>query len=69
MDSIIIDIAQCKTCKQTLLAGECMILIRYYHQTAKTGALYRSTDGPAGQPADHPLNSNGLGIAIEQYLN
>jgi len=50
----------CKTCKKSLLDVENAILIRYYYCTAKTRALYESTDGPAGQPADYPPNSNGL---------
>jgi len=60
-DSKIIDIANCKTCKKILLAVDYEILIRYYYQTAKTRALYESTDGPVGQPADNPPNSDGSG--------
>jgi len=59
--SIIIDIAPCKTCKKSLLVADCVILIRYYHQTAKTTALYESTNGPAGWPADNPPKSDGFG--------
>ena len=47
-DSKIIDIANCQTCKNKLLAVEYTILIRYYYQTANTRAIYESTDGPAG---------------------
>jgi len=36
-------------------------LLRYYYQTAKTSALYECSDGPAGQPADNPPNSDELG--------
>ena len=44
----------------TLLAAECLILIRHYHQTAKTRVLYEFTEGPAGQPAHNLPNSDGL---------
>jgi len=44
-----------------LLAAECTIFTRNYHQTAKWRALYQSSDGPAGPPADNPPNSDGLG--------
>jgi len=57
MDSKIIDIANCKTCKNSLLATEYLILIIYYYQTAKTRALYESSDGPA----DNPPNLDGWG--------
>ena len=60
-DSKIINIAICKTCKKSLLDVENMILIRYYYETAKTRALYESTDGPAGQPVDNPPNPDRLG--------
>jgi hypothetical protein len=60
-DSKLIDIANCKTCKNILLVVEYAILIRYYYQTTKTRALYESIDGPAGRPADKPPNSDGLG--------
>jgi len=59
-DSKIIDIAICKTCKNRLLAAEYVILVRYYHQTAKASALYESTDGPAARPANNPPNSDLL---------
>jgi len=60
MDSKIIDIANCKTCKKRLLAVEYAILIRYYYETAKAKALYESIDGPAGLPANNPPNSDGV---------
>jgi len=50
----------CKTCKKSLLDIENAILIKYYQYTAKTRALYESTDGLAGQPADNRPNSDGL---------
>ena len=50
----------CKTCKKSLLDVENAILIRYYYYKARTRALYESTDGPAGQPADNPPNSDRL---------
>ena len=61
MDSKIIDIAICKTCKKWLLNIESVVMIRYYYQTAKTRALYESTDGPAWQPTYSPPNSDWLG--------
>jgi hypothetical protein len=39
-----------------------MILIRYYQQTSKTKALYKSIDGLAGWLADNWSNPDGLGI-------
>jgi len=62
MDSKLINITNCKTCKNMLLVVENTILIRYYQQTAKTRALCESVDGPAGQPADNPPNSDRLGV-------
>ena len=59
--SKIINVADCKTCKKRLLAVEYLILIIYTYPTAKTRTLYKSTDGPAGRPADNPPNSDGLG--------
>jgi len=53
-DSKIIFIAYCNTCKNWLLNVESAILVWYYYQTAKTRALYESTDGPAGHPTDNP---------------
>jgi len=60
-DSKIINVAVCKTCRNILLAVEYLILIMYNYPTAKTGTVYKSTDGPAGRPADHSPNSDGLG--------
>jgi len=61
MDSKIINITNCKTCKRSLLDVEFVILIRYYYQTAKTRALYISTDGPAEWSAANLPNSDWLG--------
>jgi hypothetical protein len=69
MDSKIIDITHCKTYKKRLLVAECMILTRYYHQSAITGVLYDNSDGPAGRPSDNPPNSNRLDICVELYPN
>jgi hypothetical protein len=41
-------IASCNAWKDILLVVENMILIRYYQQTSKTKALYKSIDGLAG---------------------
>jgi len=60
-DSKIINVADCKTCKNRLLAVENLILIIFNYPTAKTRTLYKSTDGPTGWPTDNPLNSDGLG--------
>jgi len=60
-DSKIIDFTHFKTFKQRLLAVEYMIFIRYYYQSAKTRALYESTDGPSGWPADNLAISDMLG--------
>jgi len=60
-DSKIIEVADCKTCKKRLLAVECLILLIFNYPPAKTRTLYISTDGPAGQPADNPPNSDGMG--------
>jgi len=57
----IINIADCKTCKTRLLAVQYPILIIYTYLAAKTGILYKSTDGPAGRPAVNPPNSDRLG--------
>jgi len=46
--------------QKLLLDVENAILIGYYYYTAKTRALYESTDGPTGQHADNPPNSDGL---------
>jgi len=60
-DSQIIDIANCQTCKNHLLAVEYTILISHCYQTAKSRALCKSIDGPAGDPAGDPPNPVGLG--------
>ena len=60
--SKIINLADCKTSKKRLLAVEYLILVMYNYLTAKTRTLYKSTDGPAGQPADNPPNSDGWGV-------
>jgi len=60
-DSTIFNVADCKTCKNRLLAVEYLILTIYNYPTAKTRTLYKSTDGPAGLPAHNPPNSDGLG--------
>jgi len=59
-DIKITDIANCKTSKNSLLATEYPILIIYYYQTAKTRALYESSDEPARQPANNLPYSDGL---------
>jgi len=59
-DSKIIAISNCKSSKKWLLDVDSVILIRYYYQTAKPRALYKSTDGPAGQLTDAPSNSAQL---------
>jgi len=59
--SKIINVTVCKTCKKRLLAVEYLILKIYTYPTAKTRTLYKSTDGPAGRPADNLPNSDGLG--------
>ena len=59
--SKIINVADCTTWKKRLLAVEYLISIIYNYQTTKTRSLYKSTDEPAGQPADNPPNSDGLG--------
>jgi len=53
--------ANCKTSNKRSLAAEYMFLVRYYYQTAKEGALYKTTDGPAGRLADNPPNPDELG--------
>jgi len=59
-DSKIINIANCKTWKNQLLAVEYTILIRHNYETAKTRALYESMDRPTGRPADNLPNSDAL---------
>ena len=60
-NSKMIDIANCKTCKNRSLDIDEVISVRYYHQTAKVKALYESTDGSAGEPTDNPPKSDWLG--------
>jgi len=45
-----------------LLVVEQSILIRYYSETGKTGALYKSIDQPAWRTADNLPSSNWLGV-------
>jgi len=59
--SKIINVADCKTCKKRSLAVEYLILIIYTYPTAKTRTLCKSTDEPAGRPADNPPSSDRLG--------
>jgi len=59
--SKIINVADCKTSKKRSLAVKYLILIMFNYPTAKTRTLYKSTDGPAGRPADNPPNPDGLG--------
>jgi len=58
--SKIINVADCTTSKKRLLAAEYLIIIMFNYPTAKTRTLYKSTDGPAGRPADNPPNPDGL---------
>jgi len=60
-ESKTIDIANCKSFTNTSSAIEDTILIRHDYQSAKTIAIYECIDGPAGWPADYPLNSDSLG--------
>ena len=69
MDSKIINVAHCKTCKKRLLAVKYLILIIYNYPTAKRWTLYRSTDGPTGRPTDNPPNSDRLGDFHRTVLN
>lgn len=48
MDSKMIHTANSEICKMRFFAAEYPILIIDYYQTAKTGVLYESSDGPAG---------------------
>jgi len=59
--SKIINVADCKTSKKRSLAVKYLILIIFNYPTAKTSILYKSTDGPAGRPADNPPNLDKLG--------
>jgi len=61
IDSKIAKGATCKVIKMVFLDVNYLILIKYNYQTAKARALYESTDGPAGQPADYSPNSDRLG--------
>jgi len=60
-DSKIINVTDCKTCKNRLLAVENLILIIYKYPTAKTQTIYKSTDGPGRRPAENPPSPDGLG--------
>jgi hypothetical protein len=59
--SKIISVTDCKTFKKRSLAVKYLILIMFNYPTEKTGTSYKSTDGPAGQPADNRPNPDGLG--------
>jgi hypothetical protein len=59
--SKIINVTECKTCKKRLLAVEYLMFIIYYYTTGKTRTLYKSTDGPAGRPADNLPYSDRMG--------
>jgi len=61
LDSKIINVADCKTCKNLLLAIKNLILKINNYPTAKARTLYISTDRPAGRPADNVPNAGGLG--------
>jgi hypothetical protein len=58
--SKIINVADSKTSTKKLLAVEYLVLIIYNDATAKTRTLYKSTNRPAGRPADNPPNSDGF---------
>ena len=58
--SKIINIAGCKESKKRLLPVEHLILIMYNYPTAQTRAIYKSTFGPTGRPADNPPDSDRL---------
>jgi len=60
-ESKIINIANCKTCKNKLFTVEYTILTRHYYQTAKPSDLDESTDRPGGRPTDNQTNSDSLG--------
>jgi len=59
--SKIINVTDRKTSKKRSLAVKYLILIMFNYPTAKTGTVYKSTDGPAGRRADNPPNPDGLG--------
>jgi len=61
IDSKISNVATCKVINKVFLDVNEVILIKYKYRTAKPRALYESTGGPAGQPADNLPNSDGLG--------
>jgi hypothetical protein len=63
------NVAECKRCKEILLAVEYQILIISNYPTAKTGMLCNSTNGVAGQPADNLPHSNGLRVTVKQCTN
>jgi len=58
IDSKITNVATCKVIKKVFLHVHYVILIKYNYQMAKARALYESPDGPTGQPADNPPNSD-----------
>jgi hypothetical protein len=60
IDSTIANIATFKVFKHILLHVSWAILFKYSSRTVKARAVYESTDGPAGQPADNPPNWNRL---------
>jgi len=60
-DSKLIDITNCKTFKYVLSVVDYAILVRYYYQTTKIGALYESIDGTTGWPAGNLPKPYGLG--------
>jgi len=61
IDCKIINIATWRALKKILLDVELAIIINYYFQTATARALYESTDGPDGHPADNLPHSDGWG--------
>jgi len=61
IDSKMTNVATCKVNKKIFLDVNYVILIEYNYQTAKARALYESTDGRAGQPADNPPNPDSMG--------
>jgi len=61
IDVKITDVTTCKVIKKVFLDGNKPILIKYNYHSAKAKALYKSTDGPAGQHADYPPKLDRLG--------
>jgi hypothetical protein len=61
IDSKMTDVAICTVIKKVFLEVNWLILIQYSYQTAKSRALYKSTDGPAEVHANYPSNSAWLG--------